>query len=581
MRLFCDIEFSPLSLSPLQRWALPLFSSLALAGSVLAQVPHMLDYQGRVAVNGANFDGTGQFKFALVDAAGTTTYWSHDGTSSAGSPPASFLSIPITKGLYAVRLGDVALANMSPLTPSVLAHPDVRLRVWFNDGANGFQHLQPDRRIAAVAYALLAEDVPPGSISTEELADGAVTSAKLAPGSVTIDKLAPGVGGGAGAPGTLVVSPNPDDAALLDQGYTAIHTYPGGTWENSAATGAPSGRRRHTAVWTGSALLAWGGEVGGGLLSQQGGLYQPASGTWTLLPVSQVSPARADHTAVWTGERMIVWGGLESGGLSGTGAIYDPAAQAWRATPTSGAPVARTGHSAVWTGTEMIIWGGSNASGAVASGGSYTPPPGSLGGADGGSWTTLPTTGAPSARRDHVAVWDAGRMYIWGGETSTGGTLSDGAVYTAATGTWAPLPASPLSPRLGATAAAIDGRLIIFGGAATRSGADLADGAIFNPANNTWTLLPALNAPTARRFAQGVTTGSELLILGGELGNGQVVLTGGAYHPGENRWRALPAQADATSRETATWLGNRVAVFGLNGLRLLDPKPAVTLYGKF
>jgi len=32
-----------------------------------AQVPGILNYQGRVAVNGTNFTGTGQFKFALVD----------------------------------------------------------------------------------------------------------------------------------------------------------------------------------------------------------------------------------------------------------------------------------------------------------------------------------------------------------------------------------------------------------------------------------------------------------------------------------------------------------------------------------
>ncbi len=36
-------------------------------GSLSAQVPGIMNYQGRVAVNGTNFTGTGQFKFALVD----------------------------------------------------------------------------------------------------------------------------------------------------------------------------------------------------------------------------------------------------------------------------------------------------------------------------------------------------------------------------------------------------------------------------------------------------------------------------------------------------------------------------------
>lgn len=557
------------------------FGMLGLAGGATGQVPHFLDYQGRVAVNGVNFDGSGQFKFALVNGEGTVTYWSHDGTSTAGSEPASFVSVPITKGLYAIRLGDETIANMASLPPAALAHPDVRLRVWFNDGTTGFQQLQPDRRLAAVAYALLAEEVPDGSIGSEKLADGAVTSDKLAPGSVTLDKLAPGVGGGGeGAAGSLLVSVDPADANLLGKGYMPLHTFPGGAWEPVAATGAPAGRRRHSAVWTGSSLIVWGGEVSG-LLSHQGGQYTPANGTWALLPTTTASPARADHTAVWTGQRMIIWGGVVGAAVSNTGALYDPIAQAWLETATAGAPEARAGHSAVWTGTQMIVWGGANTSGALGTGGIYTPPSGPLANGETGAWTALPTTGAPSPRRDHVGVWEEGRLYIWGGETSTGTTLNDGAVYNAATGTWSPLPASPLSPRLGAAAVAIGGRIVIFGGASTRSGVDLADGAVFNPTDGTWTLLPAAGAPSPRRLARALWTGHEVLIIGGELGNGQPVLTGAAYRPGENRWRPLAAQAEGATRQTATWIGTHVAVFGPSGLRLLDPKPAATLYGKF
>jgi len=49
------------------------FHGLVLAGLVftattgMAQVPAMVNYQGRVAVDGTNFNGTGQFLFALVD----------------------------------------------------------------------------------------------------------------------------------------------------------------------------------------------------------------------------------------------------------------------------------------------------------------------------------------------------------------------------------------------------------------------------------------------------------------------------------------------------------------------------------
>jgi len=66
-----------------------------------AQVPQLINYQGRVAVGPVNFSGTGQFKFALVNAAGNTTLWSNDGTSAAGSPPTNAVALTVTNGLYA------------------------------------------------------------------------------------------------------------------------------------------------------------------------------------------------------------------------------------------------------------------------------------------------------------------------------------------------------------------------------------------------------------------------------------------------------------------------------------------------
>jgi|GEM_PF-2220633 len=35
-----------------------------------AQAPQFINFQGRVTANGVDFDGSGAFKFALVDAAG-------------------------------------------------------------------------------------------------------------------------------------------------------------------------------------------------------------------------------------------------------------------------------------------------------------------------------------------------------------------------------------------------------------------------------------------------------------------------------------------------------------------------------
>ncbi len=57
---------------PMKRF--PFLRCIAFAGILLSgipcrgEVPQTLSYQGRVSVNGINFSGTGQFKFALVDA---------------------------------------------------------------------------------------------------------------------------------------------------------------------------------------------------------------------------------------------------------------------------------------------------------------------------------------------------------------------------------------------------------------------------------------------------------------------------------------------------------------------------------
>lgn len=165
---------------------LPLLRGLALALALAlvltitstalhAQVPGILNYQGRVAVGSpaVNFEGSGAFKFALVDADGTQTYWSNDGTSTGGSEPTAAVSLPVVKGLYSVLLGDTTLgANMTVIPNSVFTDSDVRLRVWFNDGTNGSQLLTPDQRLAAVGYAMVAGGVPDGTITTEKLAGG-------------------------------------------------------------------------------------------------------------------------------------------------------------------------------------------------------------------------------------------------------------------------------------------------------------------------------------------------------------------------------------------------------------------------
>ena len=114
-------------------------------------VPPTINYAGQVSVNGQPFDGQGLFKFALLNADGNESLWSNDGTSVNGSEPAAHVSIPVNGGLYSLLLGNTSIPGMGAIDPQVFVqHGDVKLRVWFSDGVNGFQQLSPDRPFASV-----------------------------------------------------------------------------------------------------------------------------------------------------------------------------------------------------------------------------------------------------------------------------------------------------------------------------------------------------------------------------------------------------------------------------------------------
>ncbi len=296
--------------------------------ALYAQVPQIINYQGRIAVGSVNFDGTGQFKFALVDkgtdvgaqatamavrtgsfitsvtvtnggagytsapamtfsggggsgatATATvsggivtainvtnagfgyssapvvaiapppatvafTTFWSNDGSSVAGSEPASAVSLSVSKGLYSVLLGDATSPNMTAIPSSAFTNTDVRLRIWFNDGSTGSQLLSPDQRIAAVGYAMIADGVKDGAITSSKIAagaiqginiaNGAIGSAQLGAGSIQSTNIAAGAIQGsniaAGAIGALQLAPSavsfanltkpPQSGTVLGSGLT-------------------------------------------------------------------------------------------------------------------------------------------------------------------------------------------------------------------------------------------------------------------------------------------------------------------------------------------------------------------------
>jgi hypothetical protein len=148
----------------------------------------------------------------------------------------------------------------------------------------------------------------------------------------------------------------PVTMAAVSANYTlpVISTPSGGctddTWTPTSITDAPTGRQLHTAVWTGNEMILWGGCNGNPCFNylNTGGRYDPSTDSWTATSTTNAPTARATHTAVWSGSEMIVWGGYAGGGVYfNTGGRYDPGTDSWTVTSTTNAPTARGGHTAV------------------------------------------------------------------------------------------------------------------------------------------------------------------------------------------------------------------------------------------
>ncbi len=127
---------------------------------VVTAVPMMINYQGKVEVNGELFGSeigqTGYFRFAMVDVESgtwTTLYWSNDNQD----PPVEDIELTVKNGLYNVILGNTDMPGMTHEIPAdVFTNDTVYLAVWFDDGITGVQLLEPYHRITSVGFAINA-----------------------------------------------------------------------------------------------------------------------------------------------------------------------------------------------------------------------------------------------------------------------------------------------------------------------------------------------------------------------------------------------------------------------------------------
>jgi N-acetylneuraminic acid mutarotase len=170
-------------------------------------------------------------------------------------------------------------------------------------------------------------------------------------------------------------------------------------------------------------MIVWGGFNTNASELGDGGRYNPIGvPNWTLIgsTLPNAPAKRYWHSAVWTGSEMIVWGGRGNNSYLNTGGRYNPTGNSWTTTSTGGVPLGRTLHTAVWTGSCLIVWGGSGLDPFLNDGGCYSPAE--------NAWTGLSLTNAPTIRRLHAAVWTGSEMIVVGGYDGT--FLNDTWSYT-------------------------------------------------------------------------------------------------------------------------------------------------------
>lgn len=349
-------------------------------------------------------------------------------------------------------------------------------------------------------------------------------------------------------------------------------------WTAVSLVNAPSARMNHTAVWTGTEMIIWGGcrfqndVCRPSALGNSGGRYNPTNDQWTPTSLTNAPDARmfhsavwtdtwqptsttnapsarTNHTAVWTGTEMIVWGG--SG--QNTGSRYNPTTDTWQPISLNNAPTGRSAHTAVWTGSEMIVWGGSTNSGPTNSGGRYNPTM--------DTWQPTSTLNAPAARSGHRAVWTGSLMVVWGGGSKTGGR------YNPATDTWAPTNSQdPGTSRAYHTAVWTGTEMIAWGGEDAILGTFYGSGVRYDPVVATWTPTNLAGAPGGRIFHTAIWTGVEMIVWGGQDGP-YVYSDGGRYNPMTDQWTPVSTVNAPAGRanHTAVWTGTEMIIWGGSG----------------
>jgi len=474
-----------------------LFMAIGVVGLVLVglssaygDIPLMINHQGLVKVEGFPFDGTGYFRFAIVDPDSGYNVWTNDGTKLGTSQtPTDAVTLPVVKGMYNVRLGDVSIPNMPPISSAVFDDDNVVLRVWFSDGSHGTELLDPDQVITSAAYAYHALTAETAAIAGD---------ADTVDGQDAGDLAMP--------PGYCIVG----YTATTPPGYTYVGAM-SGTNEWAAKAAMIDTRKACAAAVVNGVIYATGGDASG--TDALHDAYDPATNSWTR-KASLPTGRRSLAAAAVDGVIYAIGGSSGSTAYETVNEAYDPVGDSWSTKPTM--PTGR--HSlavAVVDGVIYAIGGRSSPSNYLTVNEAYDPV--------GESWSTKEPMLLGRYGLAAAAVGET--IYAIGGDAGVPSPANQ--AYDTVANSWstkAPMPAG----RSNLAAASLGGIVYAIGGTSATDGFETANEA-YDPIANSWSTRAPM--PTRRTTVAAAVAGGQIYAIAGTLENGTRSNATEAYAP--------------------------------------------------
>ena len=467
-----------------------------------AAIPLLINHQGVVQVSGTAFDGMGLFKFGFLDANGLwlwTNDGAHLGESAAFTAPDAAVELTVRNGVYAVILGDTSRTNMTALPSAVFDDPDIKLRVFFDDGTveHGEQLLEPDQPVTATAYAYRALDADHADAAGDADTVDGMHAADLDPA----EAIGAGIATHAGDP--VAHHTKTIDASELSQGTLA------------------DARLSANVSLLGPSI---------DLTSEVAGVLPDANIAPAIARDAEIGAHDADaaaHTALTLDASQIITGTLDNGRLDASAFVLPAGAMVLGATAYDSDLIA-----AGYTFTGVVLAGAS---------------------ADADTWSAR--AGMPTGRYGLAAAAVNGVIYAIGGNDIEGSSpLTTIEAYDPASNTWSGMAPMPTA-RSHLAAAAVNGVIYAIGG---RNGSYLTTIEAYEPASNTWSAKAPM--PTARDALAAAAVNGVIYAIGGH--NGSVLRTIEAYDPVTDTWSTKAPMPTARSSPAAAVVNGVIYVIG-------------------